>query len=324
VGSNRGAWCVDSCSSGVALTLLLIHQMLKVTPSYLLSPAYFCSDLFWSELLGSFESFSACARAALSLGALVDFVGNFAAALGYGPASTQRIVTCSRRNQSITGSRGNPPGPGEAIRRVEVVAVEETEASTEGMKAEVEEDLELQLPSQTVLADDPEPTTQHTPSASSTSTSTSSSTTLPSTPLSTQTFDSEATAYQATISSPSSLTSRPLSSLLAIFSYRATVCLSSFELLPDDALGGLSEHAREPTEREKEVVRRRMKSEVEVVERAIEKAIEERGVDETVKVREGKTYFEEMERVSRVESGLGENGWLMRSFWARSRSSMLE
>lgn len=90
---------------------------------------------------------------------------------------------------------------------------------------------------------------------------------------------------------------RPLSSLLSLFSHRATVCLSSLELLPDDS-SALTDHSREPTAQQMREVERRMASEVQVVEAAIEKAVEERGIDESVEVEEGRSYFEDMKMVS--------------------------
>jgi hypothetical protein len=115
-------------------------------------------------------------------------------------------------------------------------------------------------------------------------TSTSSATSLPPPP-------------SPTASSIETTPDRPLSTLLSIFSHRATVCLSSLELLPDDS-SALTDHPREPTAQEMREVERRMASEVQVVEAAIVRAVEERGIDESIKVEEGKTYFEDMEMVN--------------------------
>lgn len=101
------------------------------------------------------------------------------------------------------------------------------------------------------------------------------------------------------------LSSRPISSLLHIFSYRATVCLSSLELLPDDASVLLSTW-KEPTSAEMEVVHDRLKGEVEIVERAIEQAVEDRGVSQDVKGMGG-SYFTTM-RSSFVNVTVDEEG----------------
>lgn len=123
----------------------------------------------------------------------------------------------------------------------------------------------------------------------------------------TQTFDPAATAYELSISSPlqasqsapsSAMAERPLSLLLAGFSHRATVCLSSLELLQSDAEKSI--HLREPTRQQIELVEEQMKEETKVVERAIEAAVENRGVDERVETPEmGTTYFDEMKKVRR-------------------------
>lgn len=100
-------------------------------------------------------------------------------------------------------------------------------------------------------------------------------------------------------SSESTTTDRPLSTLLSLFSHRATVCLSSLELLPDD-VSSLADYALEPTPRQIQEVERRMATEVEVLEAAIEKAVEERGVASSVEVDKGRTFFEGMGMVSWV------------------------
>lgn len=90
--------------------------------------------------------------------------------------------------------------------------------------------------------------------------------------------------------------SRPPSMILTLFTRRTIACLSSFELLPDEG-----EHGnifREPTVKEMKLVEKSLGPDLRLVEKAIEDAIEAKGVDEELVVEMGHSYFETMYRVS--------------------------
>lgn len=106
------------------------------------------------------------------------------------------------------------------------------------------------------------------------------------------------------------ISTRPLSSALAIFSYRATRCFSSFELLSEYDFGiqnlGVTECVQ-PGEvvsiEQVKVLRKVLPVEVQVIERIIEEAIQNRGVEENLKIiLGGTTYFDSMKMVSYYKS----------------------
>lgn len=266
----------------------VLAQLLKVTTSYLLSPVYYSSGLFFG---------------ALGCGEGSSGANDTAAALGYRSSrsgDTQALMSSLARTQSITGSRRQPPGRDASstsrstlsVFKEPVVAesVEEEEHSRDARSSELSTTVVEELP------------TSPSPSRIS-DISTDSTPQLPTSPTP---IDPVAESYNAEITDTSTaFAARPLSSLLSIFSYRATVCLSSFELLPDDH-SFESRHEREPTVKEvEEILHERLRTEAEVVERVIEEAIEKRGVGEEVRVSEGETYFEEMKKVSVRRSSEG-------------------
>lgn len=132
---------------------------------------------------------------------------------------------------------------------------------------------------------------------------------------STTSFDSldpVAAFYQEEITTLAPISSRPLSSALAIFSYRATRCFSSFELLSENDFGNQNLRSTEcvqPGEvvsiEQVQVLRKVLAVEVKVVERIIEEAIQNRGVEENLKVVvRGTTYFDSMKMVSRLDESI--------------------
>lgn len=212
------------------------------------------------------------------------------------------------RTQSITGSSGRLPSRDASSTSRKTLSISSEPLAVDNEKEE-EHFRDASEVRTSVLEDrpwSPTPSPSHTSDPSNNSTSSLSDTSTP--------LDRVAESYDAEITSSDStaFSARPLSSLLSTFSYRATACLSSFELLAEDHSFD-SWHEREPTVKQVEVIlHERLRTEAEVVERVIEEAIERRGVAEEVRVPEGETYFGEMKKVSARRSCEGKE--LMRDF----------
>lgn len=251
----------------------------KLTMGYLLSPAYYCSNIFW-------------------------------AALGYGTSSQTLITTIHRQSILIASAPPSPPSgvasrPDPRPSSTSTVDPQLLSASEEDFVLVQHEPSSPVASANSVLA---ESTFEHhgaeesidSATSRGSTTSSSSSSSPPPTPSSQTTLDldPDAMTFDATIRNPGAIATRPLSSLLSVFSFRATACLSTFESLEEGTepwdVVEVGSHLREPTKAEEQFVQRAMAKEVREVEAIIEKVVDETRIDSMLHVPGGHSYFETM------------------------------